>query len=189
MEKYPSKTRARLMEDTTSIRTVIACPGGGHIVTLGFPGLAFDIQGDAYIDPERLEATVSAPALSDCSIFVVLVERDEVPPEAWQLLQGAAEARSIRLVHLPIPDYQVPDQAFMTAWRNMDGDLTGALTAGGTVALACHYGAGRSGTIAAGMLIERGYPLDRAIAVIRSGFSESIESEMQLEWLRRIAQE
>ncbi|TYC64651.1 hypothetical protein FMN63_19430 [Stappia sp. BW2] len=183
MEKYPPDLRARLMEDDTSIRTVIACPGGGHIATLGFPGLAFDVQGNAYVDSERMAATLSSPALAACGLLIVLVEFGEVPEEAWGLLTQTAAARSIRIAHLPIKDYEAPDGAFMDHWTKIDPEIRALLTSGGTVALSCHYGAGRSGTVAASMLIERGLSPAEAIKTVRAGFADSIESEKQLLWL------
>ncbi|WP_153770397.1 dual specificity protein phosphatase family protein [Labrenzia sp. CE80] len=188
MEKYPAETRAQLMEDETNIRTVLPYPGGGNLVTLGFPGLTFDVRGDAYVEVDRLERTLSAPELSACEILIVLVERQEVPEDAWSCLETATTKHGIRLVHLPIRDYEVPDQDFMETWDAMKVEITGILTRGSTIALSCHYGAGRSGTMAASMLIDQGHTLNEAVALIRSKFAESIESTKQLDWLRQIAQ-
>ncbi len=174
------------MKDETSIRAVIPCPDGGTIVTLGFPGLAFDVKGDAIIDPERMAATLSAPALETCKLLVILVEKTEVPEEAWDLLTKATAKTPYRFVHLPIEDYQVPDETFMADWATLAGEIDDHLTAGATIALSCHYGAGRSGTIAASMLIDRGLSMDAAIAEIRSRFADSIESEKQLTWLAEV---
>lgn len=185
MEKYPSELRARLMEDETSIRTQLPCPGTGHIVTLGFPGLAFDVSGKAYVDRERMEATLSAAALRACRILIVLVEKAEVPDVAWTLLHDIAGERDIRIVHLPIPDYEAPDAFFAEKWAAISDDLNDILNAGNTVALSCHYGAGRSGTIAASMLMDRGLSAAAAIEAVRAKFAESIESEKQLVWLQQ----
>lgn len=186
MEKYSAQMRSRLMEDETSIRAVMPCPGGGHIVTLGFPGLSFDIRGDAFIDPERLNATLSAAALDTCRLLIVLVEKQEVAEDAWPLLQAAVEKRSGRMVHLPIKDYEAPDTGFITAWEQLSEEINDILADGATVAISCHYGAGRSGTVAASMLIERGKSLQEAIDILRSEFEESIESEKQLTWLCQV---
>lgn len=185
MEKYPSELRAQLMEDETSVRTQIPCPGAGHIVTLGFPGLAFDVSGSAYVDRERMETTLSAAALRACRILIVLVEKTEVPDVAWTLLHDIAGERDIRIVHMPIPDYEAPDAGFAEQWAVINDDLSDILNAGNTVALSCHYGAGRSGTIAASMLMDRGLSVTDAIEAVRAEFAESIESEKQLIWLQQ----
>ncbi len=183
MADYTSDVRARLMETGTSIRTDIPCPGVGRIVTLGFPGLAFDLRGASFVDRGRMEATLADPALAACRLLVVLVERSEVPPEGWDLLGEIAAARSVRVVHLPIRDYAAPDDAFLTRWAALAPDIAALLAAGQTLALSCHYGAGRSGTIAASLLMDRGLSAEAAIAAVRARFAESIESERQLAWL------
>ena len=185
MEKYSPETRERLMKNETSIRAVIPAPKGGAIVTLGFPGLAFDVQGDAYIDPERFAATMGAHALETCKMLIILVERDEVPPEAWDLLDQYEKSMGFQLVHLPIQDYQVPDAVFMAKWHELSPQMDRLMQEGGSIALSCHYGAGRSGTIAARMLIERGSTVLEAINTLREKFPESIESEKQIDWLER----
>lgn len=182
-EKYPSELRARLMENATSVRTEIPCPGGGKIVTLGFPGLSFDVRGNSIIDRERMEATLDDTALGACRLLVVLLEKSELPEDAWELLADLAGSRSIRIEHLPIRDYEAPDAVFVRKWQMLEAGIAQELAHGGTVALSCHYGAGRSGTIAAGMLMDHGLSAADAIATVRGHFPESIESEKQLVWL------
>ncbi|PRD40776.1 hypothetical protein C5748_25170 [Phyllobacterium phragmitis] len=77
--KYSPEQRARLMELETSIRSEIVALNGGRIVTMGFPGLAFGVTGEMYIDPERMRSTLSHPSLKQCSLLVVLVELEELP--------------------------------------------------------------------------------------------------------------
>ncbi|SMP24031.1 hypothetical protein SAMN06265374_2364 [Roseibium denhamense] len=187
MEKYPSDLRAQLMDDETSIRAYLPLPEGGFIATLGFPGLAFDFAGAAYVDPFRMTATLSAPALANCKILIVLVESHEVPADAFQLLKEECSKLRIRLFHLPISDYDAPDGTFQNAWATVEPDLRAVFAAGGTVALSCHYGAGRSGTIAASLLIRQGLTTEAAIAAIRAQFAESIESDKQLQWLKDLS--
>ena len=67
MAKYSPETRERLMKNETSIRAVVPF-SNGHVVTLGFPGLAFDIQGEAFIDPgtvPRNDGRAGSRALPD----------------------------------------------------------------------------------------------------------------------------
>lgn len=186
-EKYPPDLRDRLMEIETSVRSDIPCPGAGRVVTLGFPGLAFDVRGASYIDKERMDATLADRALEPCRLLIVLLEEEEVPEEAWSLLKEAANRKSIRIEHLPIRDYEAPDDAFQEKWQSVEPEIRALLAAGGTVALSCHYGAGRSGTVAAGLLMDHGLDADAAIKTVRAHFPESIESEKQLEWLKRKA--
>lgn len=183
-EKYPEPLRAELMSHPTSIRAELAHPSSGRIVTLGFPGLFLPESGSPTVDPARMRATLTDAALSSCKLLIILLEKGELPPGAWDLLEAQAAEISLPLRHMPIPDYQAPDASFEAAWEALQPDLTSILSAGQTVALSCHYGAGRSGTMAACLLLDAGQSLDVAVNSLRSAFPDSIESECQLDWLR-----
>ncbi|TPW26735.1 hypothetical protein FJU08_21715 [Martelella alba] len=176
------------MESETSIRTCLALPMGGKVVTLGFPGFAFDAQGEAFICPERLAATLDHDALESCTLLIILVEEEEVPEDAFDLLGAACAKRNMKLVHLPIRDYQSPDTGFTDAWRQHDGLRRAMFARSETLALSCHYGAGRSGMMAARLLIDQGVAPEDAITRVREQFPDSIESDAQLQWLLQGAQ-
>jgi len=175
---------AAAADDGTSIRAVIQSPGGGRIVTMGFPGLCAALDGSAHIDPAQMHATLRHAARLGTERLLVLTENSELPENARRLLDhAAAEAAIQRTLWLPIADYGVPDAAFLEAWQGLAPGLHARLNDGATLGITCHYGAGRSGTVAAMLLIERGLEPSRAIAVLRGAFAESIESPAQLDWL------
>lgn len=173
-----------MSENETSIRAVIECPRGGRIVTMGFPGLILDGAGGAFVDPERLSETLDHESLSNCALMIALAEAEETPEDAFPLLAQALSARGVGLEHLPIADYAAPSAAFEAGWSARAAIRHGMLDAQGSIGICCHYGAGRSGTVAALLLIERGLPPEEAVARVRRAFPESIESAGQLEWLR-----
>lgn len=182
-EKYSPELRTDLMEQETSVRAAIAVPGGGAVVTMGFPGLAFGIDGAQYLDPERMAATLAHPALEGCRLLALLVEPEEAPEGAVAQLSRACQARGMRLVQLPIEDYAAPSADFAAAWAALAPEIAAALAPGAALGLACHYGAGRSGMIAAGVLIDRGMPAEEAVATLRAQFPDSVESAVQRDWL------
>lgn len=186
-EKYSPALREYLMGLETSIRTECALPGGGAVVTMGFPGLSFDHEGQSVIEPERMEATLLHPALRACASLVVLLEEEELPAGAMSLLRQQAEARNMRLWHLPIPDYHAPDAAWEQAWQALAGEVAARFDRGQNLGLSCHYGAGRSGMIAAAVLIDHGASVKEAVAALRTQFPDTIESEAQMDWLHRHA--
>ena len=166
---------------------MIDCLGGGRIVTMGFPGLEPDVSGGAYIDPERRSETLDHPALARCAVLIALVEEGDVPEGALEGLGEALARRDIVLEHAPIADYAAPSGAFEAQWSAKAPGFQALLDAGRTIGICCHYGAGRSGTIAARLLIERGLTSAEAIARVREAFPESIESKAQLDWLKAYA--
>lgn len=182
-EKYSPDQQERLNRSRTSIRAVLPAPGGGRIVTMGFPGLAFDAAGAVIFEPERMRATLGDAALEQARILIVLVEPEEVPEGALEAIGAFCAGRGLALAHLPIRDYQVPGRRFAAGWAAAQAQMAAALVAGATVGLSCHYGAGRSGMIAAALLIDRGLTAEAAVAQVRAQFPDSIETEAQMGWL------
>ena len=167
----------------SSIRAAVACPGGGTIVTMGFPGLNVGFDGTSYLDPQILALTLDHLERAGVSCLIALAERQEFPSEHWDGLNAALAQRSIELDHLPIEDFAAPDARFLQAWANNKTRYHAILDQGGVLGITCHYGAGRSGTIAAHIMIERGVAPREAIERIREAFPESIESQVQYDWL------
>ena len=131
-----------------------------------------------------MHATLRHTAPLGTEQLLVLTENSELPENARRLLDhAAAEAAIQRTLWLPIADYGDPDAPFLKAWQSFAPGLHARLNDGATLGITCHYGVGRSGTIAAVLLIERGLEPSRAIADLRAAFAEAIESPAQLNWL------
>lgn len=170
----------------TSIRAVIDCPHGGRIVTMGFPGLTKAVDGAAYIDPDASAATLADPSLAGFPVLIALIEEQEAPEDALGALDRVLSARGAALKHLPIIDYAAPSPAFEARWVDEGPRCQQLLDDGRTIGVTCHYGAGRSGTIAARLLIDRGLRPEDAIKTVRAAFAESIESPAQHDWLTNL---
>ena len=75
----------------------------------------------------------------------------------------------------------VPDGAFESAWRDTGAQLHAILARGGRVLLHCMAGRGRSGTIAARLLVESGaMAAPEAIGAVRAVRPGAIETAQQV---------
>jgi atypical dual specificity phosphatase len=108
-----------------------------------------------------------------------LVSLTERPLDA-QLL----EEFGLRCLHLPVTDFAAPDLAqirtFLDFLRQAEAD-------GLAVTVHCGAGHGRTGTLLACALVERGWTAEDAIAQVRQARPSSIESAEQEEVVRRFA--
>ena len=99
-------------------------------------------------------------------------------------LDARVRAYGMAWAHLPIPDQGVPGSAFSVAWPNVREELLSHLTPGGRVVLHCRGGLGRTGLLAAVLLIEAGMARDDAIRAVRSVRPRSIETVEQACFVR-----
>ncbi len=184
-EKYSQLLRDELMDLDSSIRAEVVSPLGGKIVTMGFPGLAFDIKGATYLDPERMDATLLHPAMAQCRTLCVLLESAELPDDGLNFLTKRCAMHGISVLHVPIVDYHAPDVLFEEKWAHLSHRILAQISEGGTLGLTCHYGAGRSGMMATYLLMQSGVPLANAVSMVRDHFPDSIENDIQMQWLEQ----
>ncbi|MDK9695855.1 MAG: phosphatase [Siculibacillus sp.] len=140
-------------------------------------------------EADRASVRRDLARIAECgaALLVTLIDEKELPlPLAdWR---AEVEAAGLELRHLPISDYGVPDDRFEREWSR--ARLADRLVAGETVALHCRAGLGRTGTIAARLLIEiSGLDAEAAIATVRRDHvAEAVETAEQVHHLRRLSE-
>jgi ADP-ribosyl-[dinitrogen reductase] hydrolase len=98
-------------------------------------------------------------------------------------------ARKMSWYHFPVPDGGVPDFRFEEIWMQAGSELRGALRAGKKVLIHCKGGLGRTGTVAARLLVELGDSPDDAIRKVREarrGAIENVDQEQHVRKCRKI---
>ncbi len=91
----------------------------------------------------------------------------------------AHSGTKIRYHLLPIEDGSVPDAKFEKQWESAGSDIRGDILRGGKVLIHCKGGLGRSGTIAARLLVELGAKPSEAIRRVRAARRGAIENAVQ----------
>ncbi len=122
--------------------------------------------------------------------LVVLLEREELAGyDVPDLLERAGHA-GLEVVEFPIVDVSIPRKAQSEEYGKLVERLIGLLRDGKTVVAHCRGGLGRTGTVAASVLVALGYDPDDAIALVRGVRSErAVETHEQEEYVRRFEEE
>ncbi len=85
--------------------------------------------------------------------------------------------------HLPVADDRAPLADFDTAWQAAASDLLARLRAGQCLAIHCKGGSGRTGLIAARILIALGVPRSTAIAQVQALRPKAIQHPVHQAWI------
>jgi len=87
--------------------------------------------------------------------------------------------------HLPITDMNIPDDEFEEMWAVEGKQLVASLIAGERVALHCLAGLGRTGMIAARLLVEMGMAPELAVVEVRKVRPRAIQTDEQEKYVYR----
>jgi ADP-ribosyl-[dinitrogen reductase] hydrolase len=100
---------------------------------------------------------------------------------------GEFAASRFDWIWMPIPDGDVPDAEFDRRWIVEGAKLRERLIAGEGVVIHCLAGLGRTGTIAARLLIEFGVAPSEAIRLVRAAREGAIENAWQERYVLGLA--
>ena len=131
-----------------------------------------------------LDADLQAIAAWGASVLVNLVEDHEmralgVADTSERLPPG------ITYYRLPIPDAGIPDARWERDWVETGAALRAALMRGERIVVHCKGGLGRTGLVAARLLIELGTQPAEAVRRVRAARPGSIETAVQYEYVLR----
>jgi protein-tyrosine phosphatase len=139
-------------------------------------------RGADWLD-EEFEALRS----SGIDVLVSLLEPAEAAELGLAMEAVAAQSAHLRFVNFPIPDRSIP--AHLMETQQMLKDLRTELNSGHNVAIHCRQSVGRSGLIAAALLISEGIDDQKAVQdVTRARGLEVPETPAQLSWLAALPQ-
>ena len=167
-----------------AIDSVECC--GGQIGMTICPGMK---TGGTLATPwdRDLEADMGAIRDWSASAVATLIEDHEYAMLQVEGLGERAEALGLEWHPLPIPDISVPGPRFETLWLYSGHLLRRRLARGERIVVHCRGGLGRTGMIAARLLIETGTAPHEAIARVRAARPGTIETVEQDRHVRALS--
>jgi protein-tyrosine phosphatase len=168
---------------TDRVSLVPVAGSAGHLALLACPGLT---GGIADVDAHTLHADLQRLAALRVAMLVTLLDNDELALLGVPRLGSECEARGLAWAQCPITDFGAPGAAFEMAWQRVGPRVHACLQAGERVAIHCRAGLGRSGTVAARVLIERGAAPADAITWVQRHRRGAIETPSQRNYLMKL---
>jgi ADP-ribosyl-[dinitrogen reductase] hydrolase len=147
------------------------CPGRNHI------------DGAGRHWRRSLDQDLGSIARWGADGIVSLVETHELANLGVPALGEKLAASAVRWFHLPIEDMHAPGAAFAQAWQAQGTELLGMLRDGKHLIVHCAAGLGRTGMLAAKLLVASGMAPRDAIALVRERRAGTIETQMQFDYV------
>ncbi len=158
-------------------------------VAAGMLGLTFcpgkhgdSLTGGSWL--RDLDVDLAAISKWDAGLVVTLMERHEFDLLRVPDLPERVLAHGMDWSHLPIRDVDIPAAPFDAVWDGVRATMLTRLEDGGRVVLHCRGGLGRTGIVAALLLIEIRMEADAAILTVRRVRPGAIETAAQERYVR-----
>ena len=153
-------------------------PGGGRLGMVHCPGRK-GRDGKGRLWQRDLKSDLAALQAQGADTLITLVEPKEFTIYGVEDLPQAVQEAGLNWVHWPIGDMQTADGATAKTIQDALPDLVERLHQGETIIVHCAAGLGRTGTLAAQILVEAGLNPDQAITKVRATRPGTIETEAQ----------
>lgn len=160
---------------------------GGEIGMTICPGIGdpYSLSGSGAWD-RRLHADLDTIRGQEATTLVTFLENHEFCLLRVENLEAEARKRGMDWVHLPIRGGDAPGKDFERRWTEAGEALHSELSRGALIVLHCRGGLGRTGTVAARLLMERGVAAEEAIQQVREARPGAIETAEQENYLRNL---
>ena len=142
------------------------------------PGIK-DASSLANRQDRDLEQDVQTIASWQAKAALTLMDTKELERFGVANIGEAMTRHQIQWYHFPIQDMCIPDKRIKDTWSEISVGLRSTITHGGNVLIHCRGGLGRSGMIAARILVELGWDPEPAIQKVREVRPGAIETTDQ----------
>lgn len=179
----PSKPITKTSETHPLRIDTVAIDGLGGMIGLTFcPG---KVQYDALSGHWERDLCKDVQAIREWGATAVVNLLEDHEMRLLQVPDLGMSMGSMAYHHLPIRDAGVPGQDFERVWEVVGAELRRRLTQGEKIVIHCKGGLGRTGSIAARLLVELGLDPDEAIRRVRQARPGAIETRAQEEYVRK----
>ena len=161
-------------------------PQGGRIGLTAFPG-RWRLFGTIGAEPDGVLDDLEWIRTWGARLLISLVEDEEFRFLGVDDMGALARRVGLDWLHLPIPDFRAPGPEFEAGWQRHGPDVHRLLAENQTVVIHCLAGLGRTGTLAARLLIEDGQSPEAAIDAVRLARPGAIQSQEQQDYLLALA--
>lgn len=116
---------------------------------------------------------------------ITLMPDEEMARFEVETLPEVCEQHGLKWFHLPIEDDTAPAVEFQKAWAEHKQQVNSILDKNGTLAIHCKGGSGRTGLMAAIILLERDIDFDQAVSMVKRMRPNALKRQPHTDYLVR----
>lgn len=118
--------------------------------------------------------------------IITLMADVELAENAAAELGQVCQQLGLQWYQLPVADDAAPAADFQAAWQQHSGDILQRLNAGETLAIHCKGGSGRTGLIAAQIVLTAGGELQETIEAVQTIRPRALQHPVHVAYLHQI---
>ena len=122
------------------------------------------------------------------TVVVTALSTQEMLESGVGALSEEVANADLQWFHTPIKDDSVPNVAFHSRWKGIAPSIRRALDNGNKVAIHCMGGSGRTGLLAAHILLDQGWELEDIITQVQSLRPGAFTKDAQVEYIHEFAE-
>jgi protein-tyrosine phosphatase len=131
-----------------------------------------------------VEEAVSTLKAAGANALITLMPADELEKFEASALPRLCADQGITWFHLPVEDDHAPDERFAEAFGKQKASLMSLLEQRDTVAIHCRGGSGRTGFMAAILMLETGHDWDDVVCDVQGLRPGALKMPVHLDYLR-----
>lgn len=156
----------------------VACPSNqGTLLLTPCPGTMQD----------STEAVLQILASKGSAAVITLMQQEELAQHNVLNIASIAANLGMQWFHLPIEDEGAPTEEFEAQWAVCKKQVHALLDDNKAVVIHCKGGSGRTGVVAAQILLERGMALEESVNKIKSLRPNAFSHKVQVDYIHRSA--
>lgn len=135
---------------------------------------------------DSVEAALNNLKSSGAKAVITLMTLEEMAIHHVEHLNAVCSELGLDWIHLPIADEGAPDALFENLWVDSKLGIHQYLDQGDGVVIHCKGGSGRTGVVAARILMERGMPMENAIEQVKHLRPKAFSHQVQTDYIEQL---
>jgi len=132
-----------------------------------------------------LQTSIAQLKRAGAEAVITLMTDEEMADLEVDILPVVCQQHGLQWFHLPIEDDEAPAAEYQQKWDSQKQQIHNILDQNGTLAIHCRGGSGRTGLMAAILLLERGIEFDQAVSMVKGLRPKALMKQPHIDYLNR----